>query len=167
MKIGIMSDSHDNMSMIESAVSTFNKEKVDMVFHAGDIVSPFTATLFRDLRCKMACVWGNNDGDRLNLKKAFEGIGEFYGEFADIKIHDLRIGMLHGLHPAIISSVLNSNIFDIVIRGHNHKKEILKRDETLLINPGETCGYLTGLSTIMVVDLDTMQPEIIELENMI
>jgi len=41
MKIGIMSDSHDNMNMVAKAVELFNQRGVSRVLHAGDIIAPF------------------------------------------------------------------------------------------------------------------------------
>ncbi len=41
--IGILSDSHDNLDAIKKAVNLLNKKKVDLVIHAGDLISPFTA----------------------------------------------------------------------------------------------------------------------------
>ena len=43
IKIGIIADTHDNLPNIEKAVETFNKGNIDLLFHAGDFVSPFTA----------------------------------------------------------------------------------------------------------------------------
>ncbi len=50
MNIGIISDTHDNLALIKKAVTFFNGEKVDLVLHAGDFVSPFTALEFKNLR---------------------------------------------------------------------------------------------------------------------
>ena len=47
--IGLMSDSHDNLDAIRSAVKIFNKKNLDMVIHAGDLISPFTASEFQKL----------------------------------------------------------------------------------------------------------------------
>jgi len=35
MKIGIISDTHDNLPQIKKAVEIFNREKVELVLHAG------------------------------------------------------------------------------------------------------------------------------------
>ena len=78
MKIGIISDTHDNLPQIRKAVKVFNREKVDLVFHAGDFVSPFTALEFKNLNSPLYGVFGNNDGDKLYLKEIFKGIGEIY-----------------------------------------------------------------------------------------
>ncbi|HCL90984.1 MAG TPA: YfcE family phosphodiesterase, partial [Candidatus Atribacteria bacterium] len=49
MKIGIISDTHDNLPKIKKAVGIFNREKVELVLHAGDFVSPFTFLEFKNL----------------------------------------------------------------------------------------------------------------------
>jgi predicted phosphodiesterase len=41
MRIGIMSDTHDNMPQIKKAVRLFNERGVVHVIHAGDFTSPF------------------------------------------------------------------------------------------------------------------------------
>jgi predicted phosphodiesterase len=42
MLIGIISDTHDDMSIIRKAVDLFNEREVGYVLHAGDLISPFT-----------------------------------------------------------------------------------------------------------------------------
>ena len=37
-KIGIMSDTHDRLDAVEKAIDLFNREKVEHVLHAGDLV---------------------------------------------------------------------------------------------------------------------------------
>jgi len=49
-QVGIMSDSHDNMPAIRAGVEFFNERKVDLVIHAGDLVSPFTAREIKKLK---------------------------------------------------------------------------------------------------------------------
>jgi predicted phosphodiesterase len=40
MLIGLISDTHDNLPMIEKAVKKLNEENVALVLHAGDYVLP-------------------------------------------------------------------------------------------------------------------------------
>ncbi len=40
MKIGIISDTHDDIENVQEAIQIFNKNKVDYVIHAGDYVFP-------------------------------------------------------------------------------------------------------------------------------
>ena len=41
MLVGLISDTHDNLPMVEKAVKRLNEEKVGLVLHAGDYVAPF------------------------------------------------------------------------------------------------------------------------------
>ena len=71
MLIGLISDTHDNLPMIEKAVKRLNEEKVELVLHAGDYVAPFVIPKFKALNCKLIGVFGNNDGDHELLRKRF------------------------------------------------------------------------------------------------
>lgn len=70
MLIGAVSDSHDNLPLIEKAVKILNEQKVALVLHAGDYVAPFTIARFSKLDCQFIGVFGNNDGDHELLKNA-------------------------------------------------------------------------------------------------
>jgi len=41
----------------------------------------------------------------------------------------------------------------LIVFGHTHKPEIVEKDNKLCINPGETGGWLSGKSTVVIVDL--------------
>ncbi|MCJ7470999.1 YfcE family phosphodiesterase, partial [Candidatus Bathyarchaeota archaeon] len=62
MLIGLISDTHDCLPLVDKAVKRLNDENVDIVLHAGDYVSPFVIPKFKDLRMKLIGVFGNNDG---------------------------------------------------------------------------------------------------------
>ena len=49
MKLGIITDTHDNKPAIVKAISIFNDRQVDLVVHAGDMIAPFSAALFAEL----------------------------------------------------------------------------------------------------------------------
>jgi putative phosphoesterase len=72
--IGIMSDSHDNLPAIREAVQFFNEAKVELVIHAGDMISPFVAKEIKNLNAEFKAVFGNNDGERDGLRHFFKGI---------------------------------------------------------------------------------------------
>jgi putative phosphoesterase len=61
LKIGMMSDTHDRLEAVKKAVELFNSERVEHVLHAGDLVSPFVAPKFKELKAKLHYVWGNNE----------------------------------------------------------------------------------------------------------
>lgn len=49
MIIGLISDTHDNLPMVEKAVKKLNQENVALVLHAGDYVAPFVIPKFKAL----------------------------------------------------------------------------------------------------------------------
>lgn len=69
MKIGIISDTHDDVGHAKLAIEVFKKESVDCVFHLGDFVSPPIIRLFEGI--KLVAVFGNNDGYKFVLSKVF------------------------------------------------------------------------------------------------
>ena len=166
MIIGIFSDSHDNMEMIEKAVDLFNSRKVHLVIHAGDFVAPFAIEPMEKLHCQLVGVFGNNDGERIGLYKRFQDIGEVHNNLADIEIAGRRICAVH--YPELAEPIALSGLYDLVIYGHTHKIDIrtirIKADhESVLLNPGETGGWVTGRSTVAIVDLKSMLVEICDL----
>jgi hypothetical protein len=158
-----MSDTHDRLDAVEKAIDFFNCQNLREVLHAGDLVSPFVAPRFSKLKAKLYYVWGNNEGDRELIRVRFGEIGITpLGNFAKFELAGRKIALLHGTEEDIVNSLIESGLYDIVIRGHTHRAEVI-RGKTLLVNPGEVCGYLSGHQTVAILDLTEMDAEIIEL----
>ena len=163
MKIGLMSDTHDRLDAVETAIDFFNRQGVTDVLHAGDLVSPLVVPKFSRLEAKLHYVWGNNEGDREFVRVRFGEIGVVpLGDFAALELSRRRIALLHGTHEHIVDSLVKSGLYDLVVRGHDHMAEVIE-GKTLLVNPGEVCGYLSGHRTVALIDLDEMHAEIMEL----
>ena len=72
MKIGIISDTHDDIENVQESIEIFNKEKVDYVIHAGDYIFSGVTKEFKKLNSKLIGVLGNNDIERVgNLARLF------------------------------------------------------------------------------------------------
>lgn len=160
MKIGIISDTHDNMPKIALAVRLFNKERVDLVVHAGDFISPITADKFAALDAPFIGVFGNNDGERLYLTKRFKKIGVIYPDYHEFEFAGKRGVVMH--EPKFIDALVKSETYDLVIYGHTHEIDI-REGKTLVINPGEACGWISGRATVVILDTDTMIPRVIDI----
>jgi putative phosphoesterase len=163
MMIGAMSDTHDRLDAVDKAISFVNSREVTDVLHAGDLVSPFVAPLFSELKAKLHFVWGNNEGDHEFIKVRFADIGVSpLGDFAALQLGGRKIALLHGIHQGIVDSLVESGHYDLVVHGHSHRAEVID-GKTLVVNPGEVCGYLTGRQTVALIDLDKMHGQIVEL----
>ncbi len=165
MLIGLMGDTHDNLPMIDKAARMLNREGVDIALHTGDYVSPFVVPRFSALNAKLVGVFGNNDGDREWLKKRFAENKqlEIRGDFAEIAADGLKIALLHGSEEELLRALIDCGAFDVVVHGHSHKAETTRNRDTLIVNPGEVCGYLCGRSTIAVLDTSKLQAKIVSL----
>ncbi len=153
MKLGVMSDSHDNMPNIKRAVALFNEIGVDLVVHAGDFIAPFAIDPLADLNCRVVGVFGNNDGERVILAQRFESIGEVHPNLASVSLGGKHIAVMH--YPELAIPIAKSGDYDIVVYGHTHKIAI-RNEKSLLLNPGETGGWTTGKATVAVVDVETL-----------
>ena len=165
MLIGAIADSHDNLPLVEKAVQTLNQNNVGLVFHGGDYVAGFVIPKFKQLKCKLIGVFGNNDGDHELLKKHFSQAANctIHGRFAQVTVDGYRIALLHGHETELLKAIIDSGYFNAVIHGHSHNKGIELEGKTLSVNPGELCGYLTGKPTIAIIDTAKHEAKIIEL----
>jgi putative phosphoesterase len=163
--VGLISDTHDRLPIVEKAVKRLNEENVELVLHAGDYVAPFVIPKFKELRARFIGVFGNNDGDRELLRKRFgehKGL-EIRGDFAEVIVDGLKIALLHGDEEELLNALIESQGFDVVVHGHDHRAEVVRRGRTLVVNPGEVCGYLSGRSTIALFDTVRREAWLIEL----
>ena len=154
MKIGMIADTHDNLTAIRKAVEILNEQGIDLLIHAGDFVSPFTVEPLKLLNAPLVGVFGNNDGDKVLLKQKYseKGIGELFEDPYEFEYAALRILVTH--KPAIVNPVAASGLYDLVVFGHTHKAALEQRRGVWVINPGECCGYLTGRETVAVFDVE-------------
>ncbi len=159
MIIGIIADTHDNMTALKRAVEHFNARKVLHVIHAGDFVSPFTFRVLNELKCDFTGIFGNNDGDRLLLQK--RSGGKLHNQPLLLEMTGRKIIAMH--EHNIVEALAASGHYDLVIYGHTHEAEVRRVGSTLIINPGEASGWLYGNTTVAVADLSGMTAEIIEI----
>jgi len=157
MRIGVISDTHDNVPLIKRAVAIFNEKKTGLVIHAGDYVAPFAIFPLDGLECQYIGVFGNNDGEKLGLNKVSYGrikVAPHSFEFGGKKIL-----VMH--EQGELAALIKSQSYDIIVYGHTHDPVIEKQGRTLVINPGECGGWLKGKSTIAVADLEQMTAELV------
>lgn len=159
--IGILSDSHDNLPMLERAVRLFNDAGCSLVIHAGDFVAPFAARTLAGLRAPLKAVFGNCDGEKVGLAAAVAPIGEIrkapfqfeHGGIAFLLVHS-NVGL---------AAMVASAVPDVAVFGHTHKSAVARRGKTLLINPGEAGGWVHGKSTAALLDPASLTVELIPL----
>jgi uncharacterized protein len=48
MKIGVISDTHDNLKSMQKALQVLMQHKVELIVHCGDWVAPFAVKFFSE-----------------------------------------------------------------------------------------------------------------------
>jgi hypothetical protein len=159
--IGLISDTHDNLDRVRTAVRLFNDAGCDLIIHAGDFVAPFTAEELRNLRAPVKAVFGNCDGEKAGLVRAFQGLGEIADGPLRFSHAGLRFAVVH--FDASAATQAASGLFDVVVFGHTHRPLVESQDGVLLVNPGEASGWLRGKATVALLDPATRTAEIFPL----
>ena len=151
MKIAIISDIHDNLQNLDKAFKLM--QDADFLICCGDLCSPFVVdALGKNFRKETHIVFGNNDGDpfRITTKTAGYKNIHLHGEFCELELNGKRFAVNH--YDNIGRALAKSDAYDVVCFGHNHQFEISKKGNTLVINPGEIMGGLSGQSTFVIYD---------------
>jgi len=161
MRIGIISDTHDNIWRLDEALPHLLDAEV--VLHCGDLISPFMVhRLGKGLGTRpVHLVWGNNDGDQRAVTKAADSYSHIHihGEYVELTLGSLRIAMNH--YPDLGRALARSGQYDLVCYGHDHTAHQEMVGNTLLLNPGEVMG-MNGRATLALYDTDTRQADLIE-----
>ncbi len=153
MFVGIVSDTHNNLKNIKQIVSMFNERKVDYVIHTGDITTASSLEKFSELNCELFAVYGNNDRNEVGL----EEVASKYGFMIEepplcITIDRKNIAIFH--EPENIIKFLESNKdIHMVLHGHTHRYREENLEKTLIFNPGESAGMMSGKNAVGIVDL--------------
>ena len=159
MKIGVVSDTHNNLVNVRMIVKIFNEEGVDRVVHTGDITKGTTLDLFGELEMPLFGVFGNNDVERESLDQVIEHRGFHFGEhYLNVNWHNSQIVIVHD--PRELDSMQLE--YDLALQGHTHLYRADRTDNgSLIFNPGECAGHVKGLNAIGIVNLDQLETSIV------
>ncbi len=159
MLLGVLSDTHDHLDNIKRAVELFNEKGVDLVIHAGDLVSPFSLDPLEALEAPWRGVFGNNEGEiPFLLEKARGRLGTAPLE---LELEGQKVLVKHFHH--YVEELALSGKYGLIIYGHTHGSRVEKVGKTWVLNPGEACGWLTGKATVALVEVPSFHIELVEL----
>lgn len=164
MRVGLMADSHDRIPAIAELLKQMQAGGVSMIIHAGDYVSPFSLLPIEAARVSLAGVFGKNDGDQQGLRaRASAGFGvELFESPHSFEVGGQRILVVHDIGDVQPRSIEGHSI---VVHGHTHQQEMKTRGDTLIVNPGESCGWVFGTPKAAIIDLDSRQVELLSLDS--
>ena len=164
MRVGLLADTHDRVPAVAELVRRLQAEGVGMILHLGDYCAPFSLAPLHDAQVALAGIFGRNDGDHEGIRAvASRAVGsELYESPHSFSLDGRRILMVHELSEANERSI---EAHDIVLHGCTHRADVAERGTTLLVNPGEACGWLHGVPTAAILDLESRRVEPVQLSD--
>ncbi|HET7586174.1 MAG TPA: metallophosphoesterase [Gemmatimonadaceae bacterium] len=164
MRVGVLADTHDRMPAIAEFARRFSEAGVTMLLHCGDYIAPFSLRPLVESGLTLAGVFGNNDGDREGLRaEAAKGVGvELYESPHSVEVGGVRLMLVYDIGDVQERSL---TAHGIVVHGCTHRAERRIQGDTVILNPGEACGWLYGTPTAAILDLETRQAEMITLDG--
>lgn len=147
MRIGVISDTHlkgVSPRLIEIYEEYFSE--VDMIIHAGDLVSMEVADFLSQK--PLHVVQGNMD---------IVEIRERFPQKNVIEVSGFRLGLIHGWgSPFGIERRIRSEFNDVhaIIYGHSHRQANHTDKGVLFFNPGTAMGFsVSGSNSVGILDI--------------
>ncbi len=154
MKIGALSDTHDNIPAIAAALRCFGDAGVEVILHAGDFCAPFALKRILQARIPVEGVFGNCDGEREGLTRLLPSLAD--GPLA-LELGGKKISLFHN-RGRLRHETLEA--CDILVVGHTHEPRIAREEGRLVVNPGECGGWTSGRCTVAIIDTDALAADI-------
>ena len=142
MRVGIISDIHDNLENLRPVLERLKQERLDQLLCLGDITT--TETLKEIISgipdIPLHVVAGNMDNAN-EIKSFIDTKGSdkvtYHHLTGTLSLDSKRIAFTHKPRDA---EVLLQEDFDIICYGHTHEPRLLTKEDTLLLNPGDIQG---------------------------
>lgn len=159
MRVGVVCDTHNNLKNVGRIVELFNEALVHRVIHTGDITQAKTLDALAGLEAPLFGVFGNNDLERESLEEAVRR-HDFH--FVDPPLELLWDGRkLLVVHDPLELDKFAEDQHELLLHGHTHLYRHERRGDQLIFNPGECAGIMPGLNAVGVVDLQTLETELL------
>jgi len=153
MRIGILSDTHNELHTTRAAVRVFESLDVDLVIHCGDIGSKDIFSLFS--AWPLHFVFGNMDDPKTLREAVCDNGHTCYERFGHLKVAGRSIAFLHGDDSALLQQTVRSGQWDVVCYGHTHVAAKFSAGPTLVVNPGAI--QRTSCPSVAVLDLPSCE----------
>jgi hypothetical protein len=163
LRVAIISDIHDNIPKLRTALA--GMKDIDEVICLGDLCSPFIVKeLSLGFSGPIRVVFGNNDGDRYRITEAtvkYSNVS-IHGEYVELEIDGKTFSVNH--FDNIGRAIVEGQAHDVVCFGHSHQFGVEKVGRSLVVNPGEIFGLLTGRATYVIYDTKTGDAQRVDLD---
>jgi len=157
MRIGVVSDTHNNLANVRKIVEILNAAGVERVVHTGDVTQAKTLRALAELEVPLVGVYGNNDERGALAEVARDAGFEMVEPPLELAWSGRRILVVHD--PLDVDRWWSGH--HVVLHGHDHRRRIERNHQRLIFNPGECAGHLEGRNAVGIVDLASLEAEIL------
>jgi len=169
MKIGIISDIHENFHNLVLALQRMEKEGVEQILCLGDLMNAGIAKILVHHSVPTFMIWGNNDGEKVDIVKASLREGSqltvSLNTYDFLEYDGKKIFVSH--YNDLAEPMAASGQYDAVFYGHDHKKSSGKVGECHVVNPGEISAQKSGIASLAIYDTGDNSVRLIELDHTI
>jgi hypothetical protein len=146
MRIGVISDTHDNARNVARIVEVLRAARVERVIHTGDITRVSTLRMLAEIAVP---VFGEAAAE-LGFELAEPPLELAWAGRRITVVHDRKA------HPE-----LELGSCDVLLHGHDHRFALERVEGTLVFNPGECAGWLEGRNSVGVLDLLRLDADVL------
>ena len=151
MRIGIISDTHDDLHTLDHALAILKAEGIDVLLHCGDLCTPATLEALATFDVWVAR--GNMDRHRDLAVTARRTIGsERFAERHRLTLDGRSAVLLHGHRQEELSGVISAGRYAYVFHGHTHRRRDQRVGPTRIINPGAVGGIRWQRRSFAILD---------------
>lgn len=162
MKIGVLSDTHDNLSNLTYVLNTYRDRGITTLIHCGDLTNLDMVSHFEGFR--VIYTMGNMDVVTGAIKKRLEKMRDdnFAGMVFKGKLDGVDVAATHSHVDGKVMELVREKRYEWIFHGHTHEK----RDEMVrgarIVNPGALGGLGREPRTFCIVDLDAEEVEFLK-----
>lgn len=162
MRLGILSDTHNQRDRTRAAVELLKQQGADVFFHCGDFIEASILELLAGTPTYF--VFGNNDCDTISeLRAAAQATGAICLEWSGIvTLGEKQIAITHGHRTSEVRRFLAQQP-DYLLSGHSHVPTDQRVAHTRRINPGALSRAKSY--TVALLDLATDELQFLDVPS--
>ncbi len=164
MKIGVLSDTHDNLSNLIFVLDSCRQQGIDTLIHCGDLTGLDMVSHLKGFR--VIFTMGNMDTVTGTIKNRLEKMRDnnFAGPVFRGSLDGVPVAAVHSHVDGAVMALVREKHYKWIFHGHSHQR----RDEVLqgvrIVNPGALGGLRKESYSFCMVDLETDEVEFIKVK---
>ena len=169
MKIGILSDTHNDVRATQRALDRLLAQNVAHLVHCGDVgenVLFLLSATCQEHRLRAHVAVGNCDYWWIaDVRFCPQLAGVVLEEMPAFTLRGQQCLVIHGDRSRLLTTVISSGQYDYIFTGHTHAPAFWQEGRTRYLNPGAVIRSRHGPETVAVLDIETGEHQWLPLDK--